>query len=61
MEDQLSFWEEEALPPHIPPVWTALDPEQRAEVVSVLARLIEKIAIAPAKINATNQQEKTDE
>jgi hypothetical protein len=55
MEEQQSFWETTPSP-HAPPVWSVLDPEQRAEVVSTLARLIEKIAIDASQTPANHQE-----
>jgi hypothetical protein len=61
MQEQQSFWETTPSPP-TPPVWTALDPAERVEVVSTLARLIEKIAVAPTSSSvATQTQEKNHE
>lgn len=51
MQEQMTFLE--ALPPAgTAPVWAALDEQQRAEVVTALARLIVQVAIARSGVPA---------
>jgi hypothetical protein len=45
MQQQMSFLEMSP-PPGTAPVWAALDEQQRAEVVTILARLIVQVATA---------------
>jgi hypothetical protein len=49
---------ETPLPTGAAPAWDALDAEQRARVVSMLARLIARAAVEPA---GTADEEKSDE
>ena len=57
MQLQLSFMET-AAPAEVSPVWTALDPDRRTEIVAALARLITRAAEAVA---ATQGQAAGDE
>jgi hypothetical protein len=60
MQRQMSFWK---APPRSgdPLVWLALDDEQRAETIAVLARLIAKIAAKWFAVPADRGVEKVDE
>lgn len=60
MQLQMSFLKT-APPAGIAPVWTALDTEQRAEVVAALGRLIAKMAATPDEEPAAHNEEKGDE
>ncbi len=46
MHVQLSFLEGETIADGVVAVWSSLDPEQRAEAVATLARLMAKRAVA---------------
>ena len=60
MQVQLSFLET-APPPGVAPVWTALDDEQRAMIVAVLARLIAKVGAPRDEPAAVASEESIDE
>jgi len=57
---QMSFLETPP-PAGVAPVWTALDDEQRAEVVATLARLIAKVAVGRNDELEAETTEKSDE
>jgi len=61
MQLQMSLLEETLALPGAAPVWVALDPTQRAEVVAALARLIAKLAAAPSRASGAGSQENGDE
>lgn len=60
VSDQMSLLDP-PLPGGSAPAWVALDDEQRAAVVSTLARLIAKVAVAPNEPYTTDSQESEDE
>ena len=60
MKEQLSLLDRH-LPAGTAPVWDALDAEQRALVVSTLARLMAKAALAQREPQGTADKEKGDD
>lgn len=60
MEIQMGFWET-PFPKNLAPVWATLDHETRTEVVTILARLIAKMAAAQRKRIVSKGEEKNDE
>ena len=60
MQQQMSFLETSP-PAGTVPVWAALDQQQRAEVVTALARLIVKVAAARNRAHAADNGGTTDE
>jgi hypothetical protein len=50
-----------AAPPGAAPVWAALSEADRAEVVSVLARLIAKTAVAQSAPQGRTDEERSDD
>jgi len=56
---QLSFLDKQP-PDGAAPVWAALDDEQRTLVVAILARLIARIAIAPASTTLADEEQNHD-
>ena len=41
---QLALWPETEKPPHLRDIWEDLDPERKATIIAILARLIRRAA-----------------